>query len=83
MSVTVIVRFVCREIVGDARSGAYTLMDGGIIAQLMDIAAKENGTFINNYEDYVLYMVNHRPATPRTTLHDGDSVMVLRKAHGG
>ena len=80
---TVIVRFVCREIVGDARSGAYSLMDGSSIAQLMDLVAKENGTFINNYDDYLIYTVNHRLVTPRTTLHDGDSVTVLRKAVGG
>ena len=80
---TVIVRFVCQEVVGDARPGAYTLMDGGTIAQLMELAAKENGTFINNYEDYVIYSVNHRFATPQTTLQDGDNVPVLRKVFGG
>ena len=80
---TVTVRFVCQEVVGDARPGAYILMDGGTIAQLMELAAKENGTFINNYEDYVIYSVNHRFATPQTTLQDGDNVTVLRKVFGG
>ena len=49
----------------------------------MAVAAAENGTFIENYADHVVYLVNNKPATPQMTLHEGDHVIVLRKAHGG
>ncbi len=77
------VRFVCREIVGDARRGAYSLPEGSSAAQMMESAAAENGTFVENYPEHVIYLVNGKPATPQTVLCDGDSVLVLRKAHGG
>ena len=76
-------RFVCREIVGEVRSGIYALEEGGTVAQLMAAAAAENGTFIENYADHVIYLVNNRPATGLTGLRDGDQVIVLRKIHGG
>ena len=46
-------------------------------------AALKNGTFVENYPEHVIYLVNGKPATPQTLLHEGDSVLVLRKAHGG
>ena len=80
---TVYVRFLCAEIVGEARRGAYTLPDAADVAALMDCAAKENGTFIEHYQDYLLYLVNASPASAATLLHDGDRVTVLRRVHGG
>ena len=80
---TVNMRFVCREIVGPARAGDYSLEDGETVGQLMAVAAAENGTFIENYADHVVYLVNNKPATAQLTLHEGDHVIVLRKAHGG
>ena len=80
---TVTMRFVCREVVGEARTGAYVLKDGETVAQLMASAAAENGTFIENYSKHVIYLVNDRPATEQTALTDGDRVIVLRKVHGG
>jgi len=80
---TVNLRFVCREIVGEARTGAYPLEEGGTVARLMAAAAAENGTFIESYRAHVIYLVNDRPATEQTPLKDGDRVTVLRKVHGG
>ena len=80
---TVKLRFICREVVGNARSGDYTVADGSSVEKLMENAAAENGTFIDNYLDHVIYMVNSRPASRQTILNDGDSVTVLRKVHGG
>ena len=77
------VRFVCREIVGAARSGVYTLGEQGSVSELMAYAAVENGSFIPDYGRFVVYLVNDRPAAEQTALRDGDRVTVLRKAHGG
>ena len=80
---TVNVRFVCREIVGPARPGAYALAEGATVAQLMASAAAENGTFIENGMEHVIYLVNGRPAAQGTVLREGDQVIVLRKVYGG
>ncbi|MBO4678002.1 MAG: MoaD/ThiS family protein [Oscillospiraceae bacterium] len=77
------VRFVCREIVGAARSGVYTLGEQGTVSELMDSAAAENGSFIPDYARFVVYLVNDRPAAEQTMLKEGDRLTVLRKAHGG
>ena len=80
---TVNMRFVCREVVGDARPGPYPLGEGETVAQLMASAASENGTFIENYGKHVIYLVNGRPAAEHTVLREGDQVIVLRKVYGG
>ena len=80
---TVNMRFVCSEIVGEARTGAYLLEEGDTVAKLMASAAAENGTFIENYGEHVIYLVNDRPAANETVLREGDRVIVLRKVHGG
>ena len=77
------IRFVCREIVGQARAGDYEMGEGETVAQLMAAAAEENGTFIENYGEHVIYLVNNRPATAETVLREGDQLIVLRKVHGG
>ena len=77
------VRFICKEIVGDARKGAYEIAEPADVAALMDVAAKENGSFIAHYPDYLIYLVNGSPATAATVLKDGDQLTVLRKVLGG
>lgn len=76
-------RFVCREVVGGARPGEYVLPEGSTAAAFLDAAAAENGTFIDGYAAHVVFLVNGRAAAGGTVLRDGDSVMVLRRAHGG
>ena len=80
---TVNVRFVCNEVVGDARPGAYTLPDGATIADLMKQAADENGSFVDGYMDHLIFLINSRPATAGDMLHDGDRLNVLRMIFGG
>ena len=83
MPVTVNVRFLCREVVGDARPGSYSLEEGATVARLLASASAENGTFIENYARHLIYLVNDRPAGGDTVLREGDRVTVLRKVHGG
>ena len=80
---TVNIRFLCSEIVGNARKGAYDIAAPADVASLMTQAAAENGTFIDNYQDYVIYLVNGAPAKADAQLKDGDQVTVLRKVIGG
>ena len=80
---TVRVRFVCPEVVGSARAGEYTLDEGGTVAGLLEQAAAENGSFVENYMDYLVFLINDKSAKPDAVLHDGDRLTVLRMAYGG
>ena len=80
---TVSVRFVCSEVVGNARAGAYTLDEGGTVANLMEKSAAENGGFVENYMDYLVFLINDKAAKSDAVLHDGDRLTVLRMAYGG
>ena len=77
------VRFVCAEIVGNARQGEYEVPEGAAVGQFMALAAAENGTFVENYLDHVIYLIGHKPARVESVLKEGDSLMVLRMVHGG
>ena len=76
-------KFLCREVVGQARNGEYEIPDGADIAEFMRIAAEENGTFVKNYPDFAIYVVNNAPAVPETVLHEGDRLMALMRIYGG
>ena len=76
-------RFFCREIVGNARAGAYEVAKPMNVASFMEYAAAENGTFLANYQDYLIYLVNGTRAMPETQLCDGDTLTVLRMVIGG
>ena len=80
---TVQLRFLCGEIVGPARPGAYTVVEGSTVAQLMAAAAAENGTFREGYLGFLLFLVNGRFAAKDCVLHEGDRVTALRLAYGG
>lgn len=80
---TVFLRFLCGEIVGPARQGAYTVEEGSTVAQLMAAAAAENGTFREGYPVFLNYLVNGRFAARDCVLHEGDRVTALRLAYGG
>ena len=80
---TVYLRFLCGEIVGSARPGAYHVEAGSTVAQLMAAAAAENRTFREGYLDFLLFQVNGRFAAQDCVLHEGDRVTALRLAYGG
>ncbi len=77
------VRFICSEIVGNARNGEYELPERGTVSDLMKIAEEQNKTFLPDYAQHVIFMVNSKRALPETVLSENDSVTVLRLVYGG
>lgn len=77
------VRFICSEIVGNARNGEYELKEPATVGDLMKVAEEQNKTFRPDYEQHVIFMVNSRSATPQTVLAENDHVTVLRLVYGG
>lgn len=83
MAITVNVRFLCREVVGDARNGEYIVPDQCTLGELLDIAAKENGTFVQDYANNVLYILNGKLAEAKAVLKSSDQVKVAGIIYGG
>ncbi len=83
MAINVNARFQCREVVGDARNGEYLLPDRCTVREFMEHAAEENGTFVDNYMDFVLFIVSGKIANADTVLEDSDSIKVLGMVYGG
>ena len=83
MSITVNVRFLCREAVGNARNGEYLLPDPCTVREFMERAEAENKTFVKDYMEHVLFMVNGKRAEAETALKNGDQIMVLSVVYGG
>ncbi len=74
-------RFMCKEITGNAENKAFDLPDGCTIEKAFEII--NDGSFVENYLNFMLIMKNSKAAKPGDLLSDGDNVMVLRKVHGG
>ncbi len=74
-------RFMCKEIVGDAENKAYDVPDGCTIEKALEVI--NDGSFVDNYLNFMLIMKNSKAAKATDELVDGDNVMVLRKVHGG
>ncbi len=78
------VRFVCPEVLGILKSGAYEVAEGASISDLMDVCIKAGeGTVRDDFVNYVIFLKNNKPAYSDTVLEAGDKVMVLRKIYGG
>ncbi len=74
-------RFLCKEITGNAANGDFELPDDCTVEKAFEII--NDGSFVENYLNFMLIMNNSKAAQPKDALADGDSVMVLRKVHGG
>ena len=83
MSINVKARFSCPEATGDARNGEYRLPDNCTVKEFMELAAAENGTFAENYMEFVLFVVNGKTAQPDTVLNDSDTIRILGMVYGG
>lgn len=79
---TVKVRFICRELVGDIANGEYEIPEESTVGEAMEIF-RPMGKFVENYPNFMLFMVNGKAATLQTELKDGDNLMVLRRIIGG
>lgn len=83
MAISVQARFLSKDVTGNARNGEYLVPDPCTVGEFMNIAAAENGSFVENYMDFVLFMVNGRSADADTVLHDSDQIKVLAFVYGG
>lgn len=78
----VTIKFICREMVGDKPGGDYELPEGCSIAEALERLNTE-GTFVKDYLNFMIFMVNSKPAQSDRVLCDGDTLMVLRRIIGG
>lgn len=76
------IKFICREMVGEKPSGDYELPEGSSIADALE-RLNAQGTFVKDYLNFMIFMVNSKPAQSDRVLQDGDTLMVLRKIIGG
>ena len=78
------VRFICPELVGPLRSGVYDLPENVTISELLERSCSEHpGRTQKTATDYLLFLLNGRPAQPDARLSPGDMLYVLRKIFGG
>lgn len=80
---TVNVNFYTREVTPNAKNGPLEVADGATVADMMATAAEKYGGFVENYNDYVIFMVNAKAGQLNTVLCEGDKINVLRRIFGG
>ena len=68
--------------VGEKPSGDYELPEGSSIADALE-RLNAQGTFVKDYLNFMIFMVNSKPAQSDRVLRDGDTLMVLRRMIGG
>ena len=77
-------KFYNPEVFSGLVNGPREISEGATIAQAMEeLYQREEGFTSSNYLDFVIFLLNKAPATPRSPLEDGDEVLVLRKSYGG
>jgi sulfur carrier protein ThiS len=78
------VQFICPEIVGPLRSGAYDVPENTTISELLEISSSECSCKLSeNVLDYLLFLLNGKSAQPDAKLTHGDKLYVLRTVFGG
>ncbi len=78
------VKFLCKEIVGDLKSGSYTIPENATIKDLFEICQKENQLKVNEkYLNLLVFLADGKPATWSTCLNNINKVYVLRSVVGG
>lgn len=81
---TVTIKYSVRDLVGDMRDGAYEMPEGVTIDNLITASEMEVGKILSeDVRKSFIFLVNSKPATWETVLHDGDMVRVLYKILGG
>lgn len=77
-------RFICADIAGPARSGAYEIPEGSKISDLLRISlAQSPDRSYENVKDMVIFLRNGKQAQLDTELAEGDRVHILIKVFGG
>jgi len=80
--------FACGGIIGPVRSGAYEILEGSTISDLLDKSLAErlgpgSGPSRKNVNEMLIFMRNGKQAQPDTKLAEGDKVHILLKIFGG
>ena len=82
---TVSIRAICPEILGNFPSGNYKLNDGlsaiDAIRQAIELSGTANADIASL--DRLVYMRNGKHITKDVILLDGDTLMALRPVYGG
>jgi len=77
-------KFVCAEVVGPLRSGAYEIPEDSDISDLLKTCLAEcPGQDRGNMEEMLIFLRNGKPAQPDTILAEGDKIDILLKVFGG
>ena len=77
-------KFICAEIVGPLRDGAYEVQDGSMISDLLEISRGEcPEPTPENSAGQLMFLRNGKQAQLDTELSDGDKIHFLRKIYGG
>ena len=77
-------KFICPEIVGPLRSGAYEVPEGAAISDLLAISRAEHyGQAPECGKDFLLFLRNGKPAQVDTKIAPGDKIHILREVFGG
>ena len=78
------VTFICPEIVGPLRNGAYEVPEGTTISELLEISSSESSVKLSDtVTDYVIFLKNGKQVAADAALSGGDKVFVLRRVFGG
>ena len=77
-------KFMCPEVVGPVKGGAYEVPEGTDAAGLLALARQACGLPVDEgLAGQLLFLRNQRPATGDTVLEEVDTVLFLRKIYGG
>lgn len=76
--------FLCQEIVGELKSGTYTIPDEATIRDLFEVCQKENNIAVNpeNF-DLLVFLADGKTANWHTKLNGVKKIYVLREIIGG
>ena len=82
---TIRLKTVCPERIGELADGAYEVPDGSTAAQALRACMRAGGMepLDPEQEPQLLFMCNSRHIRPETPLQDGDRLMILRPLTGG
>ena len=82
---TIRLKTVCPEQIGELPNGAYEVPDGCAAAEALRACMRSGGLepLPPEREAKLLFMCNGGHIRPDTRLHDGDRLMILRPLTGG
>ena len=82
---TIQLKTVCPEQIGELPNGAYEVPDGSTAAEALQACMRAAGLepLPPEREEKLLFLRNSQHIRPETPLQDGDRLMILRPLTGG